>query len=270
MVADFYGMVVNRPKRFRDTIKLKSYTTEQIMKIIRGAKPADCMNNIVRELGHTDIYFDDSSALQMLSNIAVDLFSRSAPDVNKGKPLGLIAEELVMYITGLLEEVPAAMTLLECPTLHAYGSIEQRYLDLLKMSRQIDVERQGEWPLLLRAMTIPLSDDIFIDRAEQTTALGVSQIGRLLWQRIGLVRKYPNLLEYEQTAYPSPKAQVPADPPILDPMIKSDLPKFRNIDPSALINAEYSSKRVKQLSKPGSRLFAPLPLIPGPESIMTD
>lgn len=102
------------------------------------------MNNIVRKLGHTDIYFNDSMALQMLSNIAVDLFSRSMPDSKSGKPLGLIAEELVLFITGKLEECPEAMTLLECPTLHAYGSIEQRYIDLLNMSRDIDLNRQGE------------------------------------------------------------------------------------------------------------------------------
>lgn len=212
-------MIVPRPSRFRKSIERKSYTTEQILKCIWGAKPADCMNNIARKLGHTEIFFDDSSALQMLSNIAVDLFSRSMPDVNKGKPLGLIAEELVLFITGKLEECPEAMTLLECPTLHAYGSIEQRYLDLLKMAREIDTEKRGEWPLLLRAMTIPASDELFIDRQEQTQALGVSQIGRLLTDRIGIVKQYPNLMDIEKAMYPAPQPVVPVEEEgILDPL----------------------------------------------------
>lgn len=223
------------------------------------------MNNIVRQLGHTDIYFDDDSALQLLSNIAVDLFSRSMPDVKKGKPLGQIAEELVLFITSKLEECPEAMTLLENPTLHAYGSIEQTYIDLLNKARDIDVARKGDWPLLLRAMTIPLSDALFLDRSEQTDALGVSQIGRMLVDRIGIVRQYPSMMEIEQAIYPTPEARVPREPGILDPLTSSKeevekvtgLKPAAQLDPSNFVNLEFSSKRSKHLSKPGSRMWKP-------------
>lgn len=264
MVQDFYSRVVQRPSRFRKSIERKSYTTEQIMRIIWGAKPADCMNNIARKLGHTELYFNDTMALQMLSNIAVELFSRSMPDVKKGKPLGYIAEELVLFITGKLEECPEAMALLENPTLHAYGSIEQRYLDLLKMARSIDTERRGEWPLLLRAMTIPLSDELFLDRFEQTEALGVSQIGRLLTDRLGIVKQYPSLIDIESSAYPTPEGgnafgeQGELDPLLAKPKEVEKLTGLKpsqQLDPSNLINMEFSHKRPDSLSKLGSRLF---------------
>lgn len=266
MVADFYGKVVERPARFRAGVERRAYTTEQIMKMIRGAEPGHCMNNIVAKLGHTELYFNDQMALQMLSNIAVELFSRSMPDVKKGKPLGLIAEELVLFITGLLEEIPAAMTLLENPTLHAYGSIEQRYLDLLKMAREIDVERQGEWPLLLRAMTIPLSDNLFLDRQEATEALGVSQIGRLLTDRIGIVKQYPSLMDIEMSMYPPAEGSgEPEEKGILDPLTstKEEVQKLtglsphQQLDPSNFLNQEFSNKRSTKLPKPGSTIFKP-------------
>lgn len=111
-------------------------------------------------------------------------------------------------------------------------------------------------------MTIPLSDDLFIDRQEQTTALGVSQIGRLLTDRIGLVRKYPNLMDIEQSMYPEPEGKT-SDSGILDPLTstKEEVQKVtgltprQQLDPSNFINLEFSHKRSEKLPKPGSRLF---------------
>lgn len=78
----------------------------------------------------------DVTANKILGEVSLKLFNQSDPTRSAGgKPLGLLAENLVIYLTGLLEERPEAMTFLENPMLHAYGSIEQSYLDLIKMTR---------------------------------------------------------------------------------------------------------------------------------------
>ena len=131
-----------------------------------------------------------------MTNIAIELFNSSNPSVTtklRGKPLGDLATEIVCNITALLDSNPAAMDLLENPTLHAYGNIEQTYLDLLKKAREMTTVGRGEWPMLLRAMTIPLSDELFLDRQSQTEALGVSRIGKLFLEKIRAVESDPNI-----------------------------------------------------------------------------
>jgi len=94
----------------------------------------------------------------------------------------------------MAEEIPEAMTLLDNPLLNAYGSIEQTYLDLIKKAREIDTIHQGEWPLLLKAMTIPLSDQVFSDRRENVERVAVSRVGRALIERLRVLESYPQLL----------------------------------------------------------------------------
>ena len=117
----------------------------------------------------------------MLASVAQKLFVQSDPARQVGgKPLGLLAENILLYLTGLPED-SGAMALLENPMLHAYGSIEQSYLDLLKVAKSSKyVGPLGQWPLLIRSMTIPLSDDLFISREADVTALGASRIGKLV------------------------------------------------------------------------------------------
>jgi hypothetical protein len=130
--------------------------------------------------------------MSVLVNVVVQLFSESNPqnqDTTKGKPLGLLAESMVMNITSI--ESDHMMTFLENPLLHSYGSIEQTFLDLLRHAREIDTIHKGEWPLFLRAMTIPLSDDLFIDRQEATEAMAVSKVALTLIKDLKMWNEYP-------------------------------------------------------------------------------
>jgi hypothetical protein len=76
----------------------------------------------------------------------VELFSASQPVVGKGKPLGLLAENFLIFLTGAkeLEENPGLMELHQNPLTDGYGSIEQQYLDLLKIAKEIDTVKQGQ------------------------------------------------------------------------------------------------------------------------------
>jgi hypothetical protein len=76
----------------------------------------------------------------------VELFSASQPEVGKGKPLGLLAENFLLFYTSNPEvyEDSDLMNLHQNPLTDCYGSIEQSYLDLNKKAREIDTIHQGE------------------------------------------------------------------------------------------------------------------------------
>lgn len=178
MVGSFYGRFLSRSRRFRASMVEKSFISGAIMEIVTGTKPATLLNEISRKLGFNQVTnLSEWSANTILADVSLDLFTDSDPALkDKGKPLGLLAEQLLMLITGALEKEPEAWGLLENPLLHAYGSVEQTYLDMLKLSKGLQTNLQGKWPVLLRNMTIPLSDALFIDRAEQTTAMACSRV----------------------------------------------------------------------------------------------
>jgi hypothetical protein len=76
----------------------------------------------------------------------VELFSASQPVPGKGKPLGLLAEQFLIFLTGSkeLEINPGLMEFHQNPLTDGYGSIEQNYLDLLKIAKEIDTVKQGQ------------------------------------------------------------------------------------------------------------------------------
>nr|BCY26968.1 RNA dependent RNA polymerase [Nigrospora sphaerica mitovirus 3] len=184
VVADFYGRVMNRPARFRAKMELQSFITEQVMKVTWEVQSASvAVMAIARKLNLSKIPQDLSeySGMSVLVNVVVQLFSESDPTQVKMKPgtpgLGDVATNLVMLLTSI---EPYNELLMENPLLHAYGSIEQTYLDMCKKAREIDTVGKGEWPLILRSMSIPLTDEVFIDRRTQTSAIAVSKIAKVL------------------------------------------------------------------------------------------
>jgi hypothetical protein len=194
MVGDFYGRFFNRPSRYRKEIVKKVTILEQMMKIIWGSVEAnDGINNIVRFLGLRLPLITGNVGNSLISNIMVELFSNSNPEsaqnVGKGKPLGLLAEQIVMYLTSF--EDPLAFTLLDNPLLHAAGSVEQSYLDLRKEAGAIGKE---DWPHYLRNMTIPLSDEVFVKRASAVDSKAASVVVKSLVERLEILVQFPQLL----------------------------------------------------------------------------
>jgi hypothetical protein len=119
-----------------------------------------------------------------------DLFARSDPTKAKAKgSLGDLATALVMWVTSFEDR----FSLLDMPTLHAYGNIEQVYLDLLKKARRIDTIGQGDWPLYLRCVTIPLSDSVFVERRGQVNSLAASKLAKELTVNLEALAQYPSL-----------------------------------------------------------------------------
>lgn len=76
----------------------------------------------------------------------VELFSASQPEPGKGKPLGLYAENFLIFLTSSpeVDEESRLMKYHQNPLTDSYGSIEQQYLDLLKIAKEIDTVKQGQ------------------------------------------------------------------------------------------------------------------------------
>nr|UPW42057.1 MAG: putative RNA dependent RNA polymerase [Yunnan mito-like virus 29] len=193
MVGDFFGRFLNRRRSFRKAMAQKSFVSEKIMKIMNGTLPASILFGVARRVGIPLPPLSEWSAETILADATLDLFTESDPTLkSKGKPLGLLAEELLLLITGALEETPEVWDLLENPLLHAYGSVEQTYLDLLKLSKNVSgSDMAGKWPVLLRNMTIPLSDKLFIDRAEQTQSVAVSRVATKVTEYLQHYANFP-------------------------------------------------------------------------------
>jgi len=196
--AMFMKVVFSRPSRFAAKFAENAFLTERVIKIIRGVEPAgEAFKSILGKFPQPRLLptmFNDDVGLNIISNIMVELFSESNPLNSKkvGAPLGDLAIELVCLLTGI--DTPRLTGLLANPLLHAYGSIEEQYTQLSKLARRIDTVEQGNWPLLLKAMTVPLSDEVFTDRMENVESLGCAKVGRKVVERLTVLNQYPQLL----------------------------------------------------------------------------
>lgn len=68
-----------------------------------------------------------------------------------------------------------------------YGSISQRFLDMKDKARRVDTIHGGEWPLLLKAMLLPVSDEVFYSRASEMIPFASSIIGKRIEQRLSVL-----------------------------------------------------------------------------------
>ena len=91
-VSSAYGIIRKIPSRLKKKFYNDAYVVERIIGIIRGSKPASCLNEIARQFDHPVRLLSEDECQGILSNIAVQLFAESNPENKKGgKPLGDIA-----------------------------------------------------------------------------------------------------------------------------------------------------------------------------------
>lgn len=154
------------------------------------------MNNLIKLLDFQLPLLTQEECQGVLSNVIVEIFAESNPencsadDSKNKKPLGLLAQELVMLITHP-EFDKASKTLLDgrsfdtldLPILGQYGQICEEYQRMKERARRVDTIHGGEWPLLLKAMLLPVSDEVFYARASEMMPFASSIIGKRLRQR---------------------------------------------------------------------------------------
>lgn len=159
-IDSFYTFVVKRPSRFRKSLYPKVIISEFIMKVMKELQPVTEINNLAKLLGHQlpELTFEESQGI--LSNVVVEIFAESNPenfsedDKKKGKkPLGLLATQLVMFLTspGFDNESKTLLggqpfNVLDLPILDQYGQVCQRFQDMKDRARRVDTIGAGEWP----------------------------------------------------------------------------------------------------------------------------
>jgi hypothetical protein len=193
IVKDYYAVVKSMPRSFRSKIETNAHITEQIMKVIQKTLPANvAFTSIVRKLDlRIPQPLSQFNSMSILTNLAVESFSESNPTTcEKGGDLGLLATNLVMSLTSF--DYPPI--LMENPLLHAYGSIESEYLELIALARKIDTEGGGDWDVSLKSMTIPLSDSIFVEsRTVGVNSFASCKLAHKVTESLKVLEQYPGL-----------------------------------------------------------------------------
>lgn len=145
MVSSFYGIFKSKPSSYKKKVSLEGFFFEQILLSIRDPSSAgDRISSICQELRLSLPHISNEVAQNLLANIAVELFAESNPSnsSNKGQGLGDLAINMMIYLTSIEDD--RVSTLFGNPLAHAYGSIEESYVNLLKEAKRIDTQAQGE------------------------------------------------------------------------------------------------------------------------------
>lgn len=181
-VASFYEWIIPRPSTFRAKIKDSSLISELIMKVMRGTETAGkALNTLIRHFGYPIRELTEEESGNILSNVAVEAFAASNPanQESKGYPLGKLAEDLLILLTGYEDEALVAMLeyMHVIPHLAVYGQIEEAYVNISREAFRIDTTGGGDWPMLLKTMALPLDDRVFVQRQSHLVSRASATIG---------------------------------------------------------------------------------------------
>lgn len=182
----FSRLVLRMSSRMGARYEETSYLSELMMKIMRGALPANHgLNAMVRRYGLQLPEINDYQGISILSGTALSVFADSNPlDHTQGKPLGQLAQDLVMEISSIEEFPVDASPSWELPSkipiLNLFGQVSESYMKLAKEAYLIDTIGKGEWPMHLRTMALPFSDSVFKERASHT----IIRVGAVLGKRV--------------------------------------------------------------------------------------
>lgn len=102
------------------------------------------------------------------------------------KPLGLIAEKLVMLITGRDDTMIDAFDLIQAlPVLQVHGQVEETYMKVVKGGdEQLRLCLKGDWKFVLKALTIPVSDEIYYCRNQDIMVHASFTLSKILQSMI--------------------------------------------------------------------------------------
>jgi len=192
----------------------KSSQLELILLGIKGHVPAaDALNAIAGETATPLLReFNEVSANMIFQRAAMDSFVLSNPEGDNYKnaspiPMGLAAEHLVMFLTGLDEERMAigVSSIQYIPFLSVVGQIEEMFIKMKKEAIKID-QKDGVWPLFLKTMALPLDDRYYTERSSNLIVRAASQALRKLSE---LFEEYNLLLHYETGLNPKKDGKIP-------------------------------------------------------------
>jgi len=204
-ISLLYSLIDHKPRRFCGKMESKSVDCELIMKVMRGLLTAcDALTGIASN-HHLPItqalkYNNQCDSAGILSSVCVELFADSNPEnedpkKKTGKPLGLLATLMVIHLSDLKEDNgPLGFDLIDnSPILQNYGAVEDLFMKLKREAIRIDTVAGGDWPLLMRAMTIPISDEIFTIRTAHAVPMASANLSRKVVERLKLLVEFQAL-----------------------------------------------------------------------------
>jgi len=190
-VDKFYELVLGYNSRKAAEFRERSFLTDIMTDVMRGVMPAeDGLNTIIRRHNLPLPVLSNYQGISILSGTALEVFVENNPlDFKQGRPLGVLAQDLVIDLTGSQDlPIEAADALVSnIPLLNVYGQIGEKYRDLERQAFLIDTIGKGEWPMHLRTLALPVSDTIFSERTSHT----IIRVGAVLGDRV--LRNLKNL-----------------------------------------------------------------------------
>lgn len=180
-INHYYEIVKPLRRKLRRGIIIKCVGVNLIMKMIKGSITAsECLNTLVRHYSLPGpMFLNDYACKKVFSKVAKDLFTQANLRLeDKGRSFGQLAYDSVLYLSS--EEV--AMDLLlngfefsYLPILNVQGQIEEVMLEFNREA--IDLENLGQdWPLTLRSITFPVTDDHFVLRNKDVRSLASTSL----------------------------------------------------------------------------------------------
>jgi hypothetical protein len=191
------------------------YISFAVMQGIRGITTAEQAIRSVLVEYYPDVeeYFkllDHDVASLVMTRWYMKMFSesflRSVDPKRNQKPLGDIACELVMLLSGNDETAIAAFDLVETiPMLQIHGQMEEVYLSVIKGGEdQLNKALSHDWKSVLRALTIPVSDQIYVSRNQDLLVHSSFVMAKILRSIIEKTRSHVDLLAILTEEYNKP------------------------------------------------------------------
>jgi len=200
MVLTFFDKVLGLPSKFRKKLTDKSTIYECVQRIVRGSPQAgDLLSKAFGLLGY-QFKLSNFVALNVLENIAVELFAESNPYNNwntlqkEGKiSLYLFEQKLLILSMDYYQRSfnRAKEFIDQLPTTRVVGVIHRAALDLSEEALGYSRSPGGKWPLLLKTMVFPITKDILIHRSKFLVTRTTSKIAKYLLNRAEILSFYP-------------------------------------------------------------------------------
>jgi hypothetical protein len=181
-IGEFYSIYYHRRAKLRAQIIDKTRISLAVTHYIKGLSDA---KEVAKALLQVLNICPDEIHWQGMRNHFLksvrNSFETSMARIDTiGNPIGKIAESMVMLITDPdLNPACNYELIYSIPLLNVHGQIGEIYGQVCKTLKNLE-ESKLDWPILLRALTIPLSDDIYVIRERKIPYNAGSLIGRYL------------------------------------------------------------------------------------------
>jgi len=184
--AGYHELVLKWNSRRVKTILPRIYGSERLVLASQcPSKAHEFLDEIPGLWGYT-CYYKKVDWEGILSLSFRSAFQKSLESINQGESLGDLATSLVMKLTTPnanpdLESL-SLMLIYALPILNVYGQFEELYMRIRKDEKKAtsSLLRSGQWPSLLRSLSLPNSDKIFSQRKRDVRIFSSCILGKFL------------------------------------------------------------------------------------------